>query len=448
MKELVKKNTLSRRNFLVAMGATMAAPVIAPALAAERKITATNFPHDFIWGVATSGHQVEGNNINSDLWYLEQMKPTTFKEPSGDAINNFELWQHDLDLVKGMGLNSYRFSIEWSRIEPEPGMFSIAMLNHYKAIIDGCRQRGLKPMASFNHFTAPRWFSAMGGWKNDKSPELFANYCRRTAEHLAYGLEYAFTFNEPNLVRLIENMHMPQFVWDMQRKMLEQAATELNVELFSTLNVCGPGDIAQMSSNLIKAHKAGRSAIKAVRPDLPVGVTLAMFDDQASGKNSIRDQKRDYLYGDWFEAVKGDDFLGVQNYERVVWGDKGSLPVPEGVTVNDGDMEVYPASLAGAVNYAHQVTGIPILVSEHGVNTSNDAIRSDFITESLQELKTIMTQGVPVLGYVHWSMFDNFEWVFGYKPKFGLHSVNRATFERTAKPSASTFGTIAKNNGW
>jgi beta-glucosidase len=120
------------------MAATMAAT--APAFAAAPKSNA--FPPDFLWGAATAGHQVEGNNVSSDLWLLENMKPSTFAEPSGDALNSFELWPVDLDVVKSLGLNSYRFSIEWSRIEPEQGLFSNAMLDHYKAMIGGCRQRG------------------------------------------------------------------------------------------------------------------------------------------------------------------------------------------------------------------------------------------------------------------------------------------------------------------
>jgi len=127
------------RRSLLGSAAALAALLLIGANAARSR--RDSFPEGFLWGAATSGHQIEGNNVNSDMWVAENVKPTIFKEPSGDATNSFELWPRDLDLVKLIGLNSYRFSLEWSRIEPEPGMFSVAMLDHYKAIINGCHSR-------------------------------------------------------------------------------------------------------------------------------------------------------------------------------------------------------------------------------------------------------------------------------------------------------------------
>jgi beta-glucosidase len=152
------------------------------------------------------------------------------------------------------------------------------------------------------------------------------------------------------------------------------------------------------------------------------------------------------LYLPWLEAARGNDFVGVQNYERTVWNDKGRLPAPAGVETNDAGSEVYPASLAGAVRYAHQVSGVPVIVTEHGINSADDTKRARLIPAALAELKRAMDEGVPVLGYVHWSLVDNFEWVFGYKPQFGLHTLDRTTFVRTAKPSARVLGAIAARN--
>ena len=152
-----------RRRRLLALSVAVGA---APALARARAGGSGAFPQGFLWGAATAAHQVEGNNLNSDVWLLENVKPTLFAERSGDACNSFELWETDLDLANSLNLNTYRFSIEWARIEPEPGRFSIAMLDHYKAIVEGCRARGLNPMVTFNHFTTPLWFAAKGGWAN------------------------------------------------------------------------------------------------------------------------------------------------------------------------------------------------------------------------------------------------------------------------------------------
>ncbi|MEO7384861.1 MAG: family 1 glycosylhydrolase, partial [Novosphingobium sp.] len=196
----------------------------------------------------------------------------------------------------------------------------------------------------------------------------------------------------------------------------------------------------------IAGHKAGRAAIKAARSDLPVGVSLAILDEQAVGKNSLRDARRLRLYERWLEAVRGDDFLGVQNYERSVWTDKGKLPPPTGSRINSLGSEVYPPSLAGAVRYAHKVSGCPIIVTEHGVGTDDDTVRAWLIPEALTELKRAMDDGVPVKGYLHWSLVDNFEWVFGYRIHFGLHTLNRQTFERKPKPSARVLSEIARRN--
>ena len=217
-------------------------------------------------------------------------------------------------------------------------------------------------------------------------------------------------------------------------------------EKYVPQNVTNFEDLDAMLPNMIAGHEAGRAAIKGVRADLPVGVSLALLDDQAAGPNSLRDAKRAEIYGAWLEAAKGDDFLGVQNYERVMWGDKGKLPAPAGARVNWGGSEVHAPSLAGAVRYAHRVTGLPIMVTEHGVGTDDDSLRAEFIPAALAELKKAMDEGVPVTGYIHWSLLDNFEWIFGYKPRFGLVSVDRTTFRRTPKPSASVLGAIARRN--
>lgn len=431
---------LSRRD-LIASAAAMAATPAAVAAADARR-----FPKGFLWGAATAGHQVEGNNVNADLWVLENIKPTTYAQRSGDAVNSFELWPQDLDLVREIGLNSYRFSLEWARIEPERGQFSTAMLDHYKRIIEECRARGLTPIVTFNHFTTPRWFARQGGWTDASSPDVFARFCDRAARHLAANIGYATTLNEPNLPRVLRAV-APSGRADLQRKMLAAAAALSGTPKYVAGNAVNPEDIDVFSRNLLLGHKAGRDAIKGVRPDLPVGVSLAIIDDQAApGGEGRRDAMRKDLYDGWLDAARGDDFVGVQNYERAVWGRDGKLPPPAGAELNGFRGQVYPPSLAGAVRYAHQASGVPILVTEHGVVTKDDAVRARFIPAALHELRLAMDSGAPVLGYVHWSLVDNFEWSLGYWPTFGLAAVDRTTFQRKPKPSAGVLGAIARRN--
>nr|WP_086491815.1 family 1 glycosylhydrolase [Novosphingobium panipatense] len=439
---MTKIANLDRRSLLAAGALAAVAPLAAQA-ATKRPNPA--FPKGFLWGAATAPHQIEGNNTASDLWFVENQKPTIFAEPSGDACNSLELWATDLDIVKALGLTSYRFGVEWARIEPEKGLFSQAMLDHYKRIVEGCHARGLTPLVTFSHFTAPRWFSAQGGWTNAEAPQLFARYCDKVARAIGADIAMAMTLNEPNILLILKNILPPQ-VWDIQRQTQETAAKRLGVEKFICANVAGREDIDAIHAGLMAGHKAARAAIKAVRGDLPVGFTLSIIDEQASGRNSLRDKVRAELYGDWLEIAKADDFMGVQNYERAVWNDKARLPAPEGADRNWSGTEVWAPSLAGAVRYAHEVTKVPILVSEHGVGTEDDTLRARFIPAALEGLKQAMDDGVPVLGYMHWSLLDNFEWIFGYKPRFGLCSVDRKTFARTPKPSASVLGGIARRN--
>lgn len=436
---------LDRRTLLATGAAAGATLIVTPAFAAAKRTTNPAFPKGFLWGASTAPHQIEGNNTASDLWFIENQQPTIFAEPSGDACNSLALWATDLDLAKAIGLNAYRFGIEWARIEPEKGRFSRAMLDHYQAIVDGCHARGLAPIVTYSHFTAPRWFSAQGGWTNPESAALFARFCDKATRAFGQGIASAITFNEPNILLLLKTM-LPQPVWDMQKLTVDTAAKRLGVAKFVCANIAGLDDLPALQRGLLAAHAAGKAAIKAVRADLPVGFSLSMFDDQAVGKNSVRDRMRQDVYGGWLDVARHDDFMGVQNYERALWGDKGRLPPPAGSVLNWSGVEVWAPSLAGAVRYAHQATGVPILVSEHGVGTGDDAIRAAFIPAALAGLKTAIDDGVPVLGYCHWSLIDNFEWIFGYKPQLGLCSVDRASFVRTPKPSAAIYGAIARRN--
>lgn len=432
---------IDRRTLLAASGAAMALSASGAHAAVRSK-----FPAGFLWGAATAGHQVEGNNVGSDIWLLEHVKPSLFQQPSGDACNSLELWATDLDLVKSLNLNTYRFSLEWARIEPERGQFSEAMLDHYARVIDGCHARGITPMVSFSHFSVPRWFAALGGWTNPEAADHFTRYCDKAARRLAAGMGYATTLNEPNMITVIGEV-LPAPMITLVEQMNAAAGRACGSTNFRNGMIPQAADIPITQKHMLAAHKAGRAAIKAVRGDLPVGVTLTVTDDQAVGEGSLRDQKRALYYGAWLDAIKGDDFVGVQNYARAEYTATGTLPPPKGVPISEMGVEVHAPSLAGAVRYAHEATGIPVMVTEHGVGIKDDAVRAKFIPDSLVELRKVMASGVPVLGYVHWSLLDNFEWIFGFNKHFGLYEVDFKTFKRTPKPSAAVLAAIAKANG-
>jgi len=426
--------SVSRRELLGASAAIAAAPASAGALEPR-----------FLWGTATAGHQVEGNNVSSDIWLLEQVRPTMFSAPSGDACDSLNRWREDIAIVRSLGFNAYRFSIEWARIEPEPGQWSLAMLDMYRAMVDHCRQSGLVPVVTFSHFTSPRWFAARGGWEQPDAPARFADFCDRAARRLADGIGYAITFNEPNLPPLGKWTLTPpsQKAVSAMAAMTAAAAKACDSDRFSLL-FTGPWDV--VAPNVFEGHRRARAAIKAVRANLPVGLSLALPDDQALGPDSRIAEKRREVYEPFFELARGDDFIGVQTYNRSRIDAHGPVPPPAGALRTQVGDEYYPEAVGGAVRYAHAATGRPVLVTENGVATEDDTLRARFIPAAVNSIQAAVADGVPVLGYIHWSLLDNFEWFSGFGPKFGLVAVDRQTFRRTPKASAQVLGRIARAN--
>jgi len=397
-------------------------------------------PSGFLWGVATAGHQNEGDDTTSDTSFLEQVSPTIFSEPSGRACNSWELWETDLDLARDLGLNAYRFSVEWARVEPVDGEFSETALAHYEAMVDGCLVRGLAPIVTFSHFTAPHWFAMRGAWLDPEASDRFARFCGAVMDRFGDRIALAVTFNEPDLPRMLTWAELPDFVPQLERATLEAAERATGVERYRAGNVMLPEDFVGMQEGMTLAHRAARAAIKARRSDLPVGLSLAIVDDVAArGGEALRDHKRAEVYEHWLRLAREDDFVGVQNYERIVYGPDGPVPAPAGAVVNGMGTAVEPDSLRGAVEYAHAVSGRPVLVTEHGIATDDDGVRAEFIGPSLDGLLQAVAAGVPVLGYCHWTLMDNFEWIFGYSSHLGLHAVDRETFERIPKPSAGVY---------
>lgn len=285
------------------------------------------------------------------------MTPSVFKERSGTACNSYVMWREDLDLVSAMGLGAYRFSVEWARVEPVEAQFDAAALTHYAAIVAECGMWGLAAVLTFNHFTAPHWFACKGGWLDAGSAALFARYCDRVMATMGDGIAYAVTLNEPNLPKLLGWVGLPKFVVDLERATLEAATVAAGVARYRLANVVVPENMPAMQAGLVAAHLASKAAIKA-RPDLPVGLSVAIVDDQVFGADaSLRDRKRAEVYGPWLALARDDDFVGVQNYERVYYDGKGQVGADGGEPPHGLYMNTDARSLADCVRYAHAETG-------------------------------------------------------------------------------------------
>lgn len=429
---------LNRRRFLAA------GSIAVSGIATKRAAGAPGaFPKGFLWGAATAAHQVEGNNINSDIWVLEHVKPTMYAEPSGDACDHYHRYKEDIRLLAGLGFNTYRFSIEWARIEPEKGLFSNAELDHYRRMLVACHENNLTPMVTFFHFTMPRWLAAMGGWENDATVDLFARYCERSAKHLGDLISIGSTLNEPNIPAMIPWMPLFRSAGGNQAEISNAAARAVGSDRFASMLF---GATEKTGNNLIAGHHRGLAAMKSGPGKYPVGVNLAMSDDQAVGPGSRRDEKRRTVYGAWLAAAAKSDYVGVQTYTRSRVGNEIDLTPEQGVELTDTGYEFWPEALEQTIRYAHEQAKVPVYVTENGVATENDSRRIEYIRRALAGVQNCLHDGIDVRGYVHWSMLDNFEWIFGYRPKFGLIAVNRETQERTVKPSARYLGDIARRN--
>jgi beta-glucosidase len=391
------------------------------------------FPPGFLIGTAQSAHQVEGGNVNSDWWEWEHRPGTPCREPSGDACDFYHRYREDVELAAGLGFNAFRFGLEWARIEPAEGEFSTAQLDHYRRVLLACREHGLAPILTFHHYTLPRWLQEAGGFTSAAFPALFERYCRRAAAAVGDLPAFASTFNEP------EGLGEGGFL----------------------LGVNPPGRKGdfdcfwRVAEQVLDAHRLGVAAIRA-EAGVPTGVTLQLPDLQYEDGARPGDSHVELsatVSDRFLEAARTDDWLGVQTYTRNRFGPEGPRgphvdwsagdPVETAETTQLGQ-EVYPQALGGSLRRAWRATGgIPLLVSESGIATSDDGKRIAYVEAALREVAGALAEGIDVRGYLHWSLLDNFEWSLGYRPTFGLVAVDRATFARTPKPSATWLGDVA-----
>lgn len=394
-------------------------------------------PAGFLWGAAYAGHQVEGGNVNSDIWLLENVTPTIYRERSGDACDTYHRYREDAALAASAGFNSLRLSVEWSRIEPEAGVFSAAALDHYARVLDALREHGLTPFVTLSHFAVPRWFAARGGFEESDSAELFGRFADRVGRRLEF--EWAATFNEPNLPGLIGWIPAFRHLGPAVEAMEAAAGRACGSNRFSS----GLRPHPQRQTTMIAAHRLAYSALKATRPHAQVGATLAIVDEQGVGEKNRAEEKRDAVYRPWLRALRETgDYVGVQTYTRSRVGPECDLLPEPGVPLTQMGWEFWPQALGATIRFAARESGKPVVVTENGIATDDDAQRMAYVDVAVQEMMRCVEDGIDVRGYLHWTLLDNFEWIHGFGPKFGLVAVDRATFVRTPKPSLSYLGDL------
>lgn len=398
------------------------------------------FPKGFLWGAATSAHQVEGNNIHSDWWQWEQKKNTVKNgDRSGMATDHYSKFKEDFDIAQKLSHNAHRLSIEWSRIEPEEGKWDTDAIAHYHAVFQVLKERNMSIMLTLYHFTLPQWMADKGGWEYSAAIDRFNRFVQLCATEYGEYVDYWITINEPLVfVRQAYGIgewppqyHNPFKAWRVARTL-----AKAHIAAYKTLHAQLDRTGRQVMVGIAKNQKSFSTSVKKLADFIALRIA-------------------DYTWNDWFykKTKHAHDFIGVNYYfhqrlerrglffmQAVSVDEKGDRPV------SSMRWEIFAPGLLDVL-FDLQRYNKPIFITENGLATENDAMRSQYIVSHVKEMYHAVHAGVDVRGYFHWSLLDNFEWSEGFTPRFGLVGVSYKTGRRTIHNSARVYAGIAASNG-
>jgi beta-glucosidase len=406
------------------------------------------FPKNFLWGVATSAHQIEGGQHNQwSVWELENAKAlaaqssyqfddlsnwpevkrsaqTPSNYVSGRATEHYARFAEDISLVRKLNLNAFRFSIEWSRVQPEQGAWDAGAVKHYKEVLAELKKQGIEPMVTLFHFTLPVWFTEMGGFEKRANVKFFVEFAERILSELGGTIRYVITINEPEIY-----------------------ASQSYLEAKWPPQVQNRAQYRRVLANLAFAHNTIAKKLHAASRRYRVSVAknsayIYPGDDSALSVRAaaVMQYQRDDMF--LRKVIKQCDFLGVNYYfsERV-YGYRVHNPDER---LNDLGWDMQPQYLERALERLSEKYKKPIIVTENGLADASDEDRQWWLMQTILAMQRAMRNGVELLGYFHWSLTDNFEWDKGYWPRFGLYAVDYRTMERTPRPSAVWFAKVLK----
>ncbi|UCD42256.1 MAG: glycoside hydrolase family 1 protein [Chloroflexota bacterium] len=415
-----------------------------------------NFPRGFLWGTATSSHQVEGNNKNNNFWAWEHETDRIVNgHKSGLACDWWGgRWREDFERVIEGGHNAHRFSIEWSRVQPTPDRWDEEALDYYREMLQRLHEADITPMVTMHHFTDPLWISELGGWENEAIIGYFEAYVKKTVEALSEYTNLWITINEPNILVVYAYLFglFPPGKKDIRK-------------------------LGKVYSNLVRAHSAAYHMIHKIQPTARVGYAINYRSAKPAHAWNPLDRYMVRLISNGFnnafpmaiqngvlkffltwkripEAKGTQDFLGLNYYTReyVAFSllHPGSLFMrqafrPDAELSTTGFIANEPEGIYEAIKWGLQFK-VPIIVTENGIEDEDDAVRPSYLIQHLHQIWRAINFNWPVKGYFHWTLIDNFEWERGWSQRFGLWELDIETQSRRKRPSADLFSSICTEN--
>jgi beta-glucosidase len=419
------------------------------------------FPADFVWGVATSSHQVEGENANNQWTEWEKNGRIKSKDCVGFACDWWRNAEKDFDLAQSLGVNALRLSVEWSRIEPKEGHWDESALARYRQMLKALHERGIRPFVTLHHFTNPQWFEAKNGFANPESVRVFQRFTQRVVGALGDLCHDWATFNEPN-VYVSLGYFLGEFPPGKKGRVIEAAQVTRNLCL---AHAAAYHTIHSLQRDANVGWAQHYVVFKPRRPESAVDRWLCGFihrrfnDNFAEGIHSGRAPFPLNKFGQSLPEVKGTcDFVGINYYSRLRVGFGRRSPktlflqisVPPHKPQGDSGIEVpygevYPQGLRQAVEHFAGFKK-PVYILENGVPDREDRIRPWAIESIVSQMRGLLSEGIDLRGYFHWTLADNFEWNEGWHLRFGLYELDPATQVRRARPSAQVYERVIRES--
>lgn len=408
----------------------------------RKSLTEYSFPKDFLWGASTAGHQVEGGNF--DQWTVYELDNAAelartaadrlrwlpgwldirdqAEDPdnyvSGKGVDHLRRYKEDFRILKKLNLNSFRFGIEWSRVEPEQGVWDKKAFDHYHNYIAELKAQGIEPIVNLWHWTQPVWFDEIGGFSRGANIGHFLRFAEKVTQEFGGDITYVLTINEPNVYSSFSYLTGE---WPPQAR--------------------NPIKFMRTFYNLARAHRQAYSLMKAIAPHLQIGAATQYTYARPKRPDNWLDRQvarlAMYVWNWWWsDRIRNhQDFLGFNHYFTDYY--QGFKRVNPQAPVNDLGWYMEPSALAEVITLAWLRYRKPILITENGVADAADQYRQWWLEETMQALAASRKAGADVMGYMHWSLLDNFEWKYGWWPKFGLIKVDRERdMKRLVRPSA------------